>query len=130
MSLSLDEIRLLCTQAEYALVSESRTPAIEQLTSTQLKTNAANARKLVDKWQKLSRGQSRDESRATGEPHRNQILFLSNSKLMARRSFCTRRPGPAPVRRPGDAPRLLMGPQQRARPSRTGSADRRNRRQL
>jgi hypothetical protein len=68
MSLSLDEIRLLCTKAEYALVSESRTPAIEQLTSMQLKTNAANARKLVDKWQKLSRGQSRDESRATGEP--------------------------------------------------------------
>ncbi|MCY3005234.1 MAG: hypothetical protein NTV29_04575 [Planctomycetota bacterium] len=68
MSLSLDEIRLLCTKAEYALVSDSRTPAIEQLTSMQLKTNAANARKLVDKWQKLSRGQSRDESRTTGEP--------------------------------------------------------------
>jgi hypothetical protein len=33
-----------------------------------LKTNTANARKLVDKWQKLARGQSRDESRKTGEP--------------------------------------------------------------
>ncbi|MCY2996613.1 MAG: hypothetical protein NT168_00780, partial [Planctomycetota bacterium] len=43
-------------------------PAIEQLTAMKLKTNTANARKLVDKWQKLSRGQSRDESRKTGEP--------------------------------------------------------------
>jgi len=68
MSLSLDEVRLLCTKAEYALVAESRTPAIEQLTAMKLKTNAANARKLVDKWQKLARGQSRDESRKTGEP--------------------------------------------------------------
>jgi 1,4-alpha-glucan branching enzyme len=50
------------------LVAESRTPAIEQLTAMKLKTNTANARKLVDKWQKLSRGQSRDESRKTGEP--------------------------------------------------------------
>jgi hypothetical protein len=68
MSLSLDEVRLLCTKAEYALVAESRTPAIEQLTAMKLKTNTANARKLVDKWQKLARGQSRDESRKTGEP--------------------------------------------------------------
>jgi hypothetical protein len=68
MSLSLDEVRLLCTKAEYSLVAESRTPAIEQLTAMKLKTNTANARKLVDKWQKLSRGQSRDESRKTGEP--------------------------------------------------------------
>jgi hypothetical protein len=68
MSLSLDEVRLLCTKAEYALVAESRTPAIEQLTAMKLKTNTANARKLVDKWQKLSRGQSRDERRKTGEP--------------------------------------------------------------
>jgi hypothetical protein len=58
----------LCTKAEYALVAESRTPAIEQLTAMKLKTNTANARKLVDKWQKLARGQSRDESRKTGEP--------------------------------------------------------------
>ena len=68
MSLSLDEVRLLCTKAEYSLVAESRTPAIEQLTAMKLKTNTANARKLVDKWQKLSRGQSRDENRKTGEP--------------------------------------------------------------
>jgi hypothetical protein len=68
MSLSLDEVRLLCTKAEYSLVAESRTPTIEQLTAMKLKTNTANARKLVDKWQKLSRGQSRDESRKTGEP--------------------------------------------------------------
>lgn len=68
MSLSLDDVRLLCTKAEYSLVAESRTPAIEQLTAMKLKTNTANARKLVDKWQKLSRGQSRDESRKTGEP--------------------------------------------------------------
>lgn len=69
MSLSLDEIRLLCTKAEYALISASRSPAIEKLSVVELKKNAANARKLSDKWQKLSRGQSRSESRKTGEPN-------------------------------------------------------------
>lgn len=69
MSLSLDEIRLLCTKAEYALISASRSPSIEKLSTAQLKKNAANARKLSDKWQKLSRGQSRSESRKTGEPN-------------------------------------------------------------
>ena len=69
MSLSLDEIRLLCTKAEFALISASRSPAIEKLSVVELKKNAANARKLSDKWQKLSRGQSRSESRKTGEPN-------------------------------------------------------------
>ncbi len=69
MSLSLDEIRLLCTKAEFALISASRSPSIEKLSTAQLKKNAANARKLSDKWQKLSRGQSRSESRKTGEPN-------------------------------------------------------------
>lgn len=69
MSLSLDEIRLLCTKAEFALISASRSPAIDKLSVVELKKNAANARKLSDKWQKLSRGQSRSESRKTGEPN-------------------------------------------------------------
>ncbi len=69
MSLSLDEIRPLCTKAEFALISASRSPSIEKLSTAQLKKNAANARKLSDKWQKLSRGQSRSESRKTGEPN-------------------------------------------------------------
>jgi len=46
MSLSLDEIRLLCTKAEFALISASRSPSIEKLSTAQLKKNAANARKL------------------------------------------------------------------------------------
>lgn len=69
MSLSLDEIRSMCTKAEYDLISASRSPSIEKLSVAQLKKNATNARKLADKWQKLSRGQSRSESRKTGEPN-------------------------------------------------------------
>lgn len=66
MSLSLDEIRSVCTASEYALVLASRSPAIEKLSVAELKKHASNARKLSDKWQKLSRGQSRTSSRATG----------------------------------------------------------------
>ena len=66
MSLSLDEIRSVCTASEYALVAASRSPAIEKLSVAELKKHSANARKLSDKWQKLSRSQSRTTSRATG----------------------------------------------------------------
>jgi len=66
MSLSLDEIRSVCTASEYALVVASRSPAIEKLSVAELKKHSANARKLSDKWQKLSRGQSRTSSRGTG----------------------------------------------------------------
>jgi hypothetical protein len=69
MSLSLDEIRTACTAAEYAIVLASRSPSIEKLSLAELKKHAANARKLSDKWQKLSRGQSRTQSKATGSPN-------------------------------------------------------------
>ncbi|MFM8217123.1 MAG: hypothetical protein ACKN82_21110, partial [Pirellula sp.] len=81
MSLSLDEIRLLCTKAEFALISASRSPAIEKLSVVELKKNAANARKLSDKWQKLSRGQSRSESRKTGEPNLDSKSYAKQQAL-------------------------------------------------
>jgi hypothetical protein len=68
MSLPLEEIRSACTAAEYAIVLASRSPSIEKLSLAELKKHAANARKLSDKWQKLSRGQSRTQSKATGSP--------------------------------------------------------------
>lgn len=69
MSLSLDEVRALCTKSELELVAGSRSPAIEKLSVVQLKKNVANVRKLTEKWQKLSRGQSRNESQNSGEPN-------------------------------------------------------------
>jgi hypothetical protein len=68
MPLSLDEIRALCTKEELALVLASHSPSIEKLSSTEVKKHAVNSRKMADKWQKLSRGQARTESRKTGAP--------------------------------------------------------------
>jgi hypothetical protein len=68
MSLSLQEIRELCTKPELSLVLASQSPALENLSSTELKKHAVNARKLVDKWQDLSRAQARTESRKSGSP--------------------------------------------------------------
>jgi hypothetical protein len=81
MSLSLDEIRSMCTKAEFALISSSRSPAIEKLSSAQLKKNAANARRLSDKWQKLARGQSRTESRKTGSPNLDSKSYAKQQAL-------------------------------------------------
>ena len=69
MSLPLDEVRSACTAAEYAILLASRSPSIEKLSLAELKKHSANARKLSDKWQKLSRGQSRTQSKATGSPN-------------------------------------------------------------
>lgn len=68
MSLSHDEVRSLCTKSELALVVASQSPALEKLSLAELKKHAANARKLTDKWQGLSRSQSRTESRKSGSP--------------------------------------------------------------
>jgi len=81
MSLSLDEIRSMCTKAEYDLISASHSPSIEKLSVVQLKKNAANARKLSDKWQKLSRGQSRSESRKTGEPNLDSRSYAKQQAI-------------------------------------------------
>jgi hypothetical protein len=81
MSLSLDEIRSMCTKAEYDLISASHSPSIEKLSVVQLKKNAANARKLSDKWQKLSRGQSRSENRKTGEPNLDSRSYAKQQAI-------------------------------------------------
>lgn len=81
MSLSLDEIRSICTPAEYGLISSSRSPAIEKLSTAELKKNAANARKLSDKWQKLARGQSRSQSKKTGEPNLDSRSYAKQQAI-------------------------------------------------
>lgn len=81
MSLSLDEIRSICTPAEYGLISSSRSPSIEKLSTAELKKNAANARKLSDKWQKLARGQSRSQSKKTGEPNLDSRSYAKQQAI-------------------------------------------------
>lgn len=69
MTLSNQNVRELCTAKEWALIQASQPGAIEKLSSQQLKTHAANAQKLVAKWQDLSRSQDRSESRKSGSPN-------------------------------------------------------------
>ncbi|MFN7731379.1 MAG: hypothetical protein ACK5OB_05730 [Pirellula sp.] len=81
MPFSTDEIRELCTKEELAIVLASQSPALEKLSPAEVKKHASNARKLSDKWQKLSRGQARTESRKSGSPdldsrsHAKHTLF-------------------------------------------------------
>jgi len=81
MPFSTDEIRELCTKEELAIVLASQSPALEKLSPADVKKHASNARKLSDKWQKLSRGQARTESRKSGSPdldsrsHAKHTLF-------------------------------------------------------
>lgn len=81
MPFSIDEIRELCTKEELAIVLASHSPALEKLSPADVKKHASNARKLSDKWQKLSRGQARTESRKSGSPdldsrsHAKHTLF-------------------------------------------------------
>jgi hypothetical protein len=69
MALSSQELRELCTPKEWALILASQPGAIEKLSATALKNHASNARKLVSKWQDLSRSQARVESRKSGSPN-------------------------------------------------------------
>lgn len=69
MALSSQELRELCTPKEWALILASQPGAIEKLSATALKNHASNARKLVSKWQDLSRSQDRVESRKSGSPN-------------------------------------------------------------
>jgi hypothetical protein len=69
MALSSQELRELCTPKEWALILASQPGAIEKLSATDLKNHASNARKLVSKWQDLSRSQDRVESRKSGSPN-------------------------------------------------------------
>lgn len=66
MAVPASKVKAICTTAEASLVRASRKPVLNELTSAELKRNAVRARKLFDKWQGLSRGQSRDRRRRTG----------------------------------------------------------------
>jgi hypothetical protein len=66
MVIPASQVRLLCVGPEIALVRASRKPEIEQLSKVELKRHAVRARKLLDKWRSLGRGQSRDQRKATG----------------------------------------------------------------
>lgn len=78
MAVPAAKVKSVCTPSETALVRASRKGQIEDLTPAELKRNSARARKLFDKWQGLSRGQSRTRSRATGFGERDD-----NTKLKA-----------------------------------------------
>ncbi len=71
MVVPASKVRALCTESETNLVRASWRPVLGQLTAAQAKRNAARARKLFDKWQKLDRDQSRSHRRKTGSGVRN-----------------------------------------------------------
>jgi hypothetical protein len=66
MAIPASKIRSLCTGSEVALVRASRKPELEQLSHAAVKRLALRARKLFDKWQDLSRSQSRARARQVG----------------------------------------------------------------
>jgi len=66
MTIAASRVKALCTPAEIALIRASRKGQLENLGPDVLKKNAAQAKKLADKWRDLGRGQSRARSRATG----------------------------------------------------------------
>ena len=66
MTIPASKVRSLCTSSETAMVRASRKPAIDKLSHAELKQHSARARKLLDKWQGLGRGQSRHRRRQTG----------------------------------------------------------------
>jgi hypothetical protein len=69
MALSSQELRELCTTKEWAIILASQPGTVEKLSQADLKKHAANAQKLVSKWQDLSRSQDRTESRRSGSPN-------------------------------------------------------------
>jgi len=66
MAVPAAKVKAICTGAEIALVRASRKPELAQLSAGELKRYAVRARQHFDKWQDLSRGQSRDRRRQTG----------------------------------------------------------------
>jgi hypothetical protein len=66
MSIPAAKIRAVCTSSEVVLVRASRKPELEKLDHATVKRLAQRARTLFDKWQDLSRGQSRTQARRTG----------------------------------------------------------------
>jgi|GEM_PF-527806 len=66
MSVAIDKIRSLCTPAEVTIVQASRQPGIEKLTLADAGKYAAQARKLLEKWQDQGRSQGRARAKAVG----------------------------------------------------------------
>ncbi|MGE0535456.1 MAG: hypothetical protein AB7O68_10825 [Pirellulales bacterium] len=66
MTVPAATVKSLCTSAEVDLVRASRQPQLGQLSAAQLKSLAARARKLQDKWRDAKRDQARSKSRAAG----------------------------------------------------------------
>jgi hypothetical protein len=66
MAVSLAKFKEIANSSETELVRDSRKPAINNLTATELKHKASRARKLYDKWLDLSRSQARARSEKIG----------------------------------------------------------------
>lgn len=66
MAVPIGKFKEIATSAEIELVRSSRKPAITNLSATELKKKAAQARKRRDKWQDLSRSQERARSKEVG----------------------------------------------------------------
>ncbi len=66
MSVPAATVKSLCTSAEIELVRASRKPQLETLVAKELKSLAARARKLHDKWRDAKRDQARSKSRVAG----------------------------------------------------------------
>lgn len=66
MLIPKSKVKSLCTDSEAALVRASRKGELEQLSQAEVKQMAVRARKLVDKWRDLKRGQARTRSRQAG----------------------------------------------------------------
>lgn len=68
MTIPLSQVKTLCNANEVTLVQASRRPQLSRLTLTEAKRLAVRARKHFDKWQELSRDQSRTSQRTRGVP--------------------------------------------------------------
>lgn len=66
MTIPAVKVKSICTKEEIALVRASRAPELEQLSAVEVKRLAVRARELFNKWQALSRKQSRQSGRQTG----------------------------------------------------------------
>jgi hypothetical protein len=66
MAVPASKVKTVCTKAEADLVRASRKPQVEQLTAAQVNKYAAQARKLLEKWQGQKRSQARARSKQEG----------------------------------------------------------------
>ena len=78
MSVPASKVKSLCTDSEVALVRASRTPQLDKHNAAELKPLAARARKLFDKWQGLSRKQTRTRNRQVGSANQDTSTQLKS----------------------------------------------------